>query len=95
MMGTPAGFPEYRMRLFVAGTERNSVMALNNITNICRTHLKDNHTLEIIDVFENHAAAMAENILLAPTLVIDTPCREIIVGNLENERQILTALGIR
>jgi circadian clock protein KaiB len=94
-MGTPAGFPEYRMRLFIAGAERNSVMALNNITNICRTYSKDNHTLEIIDVFENHAAAMAENILLAPTLVIDTPCREIIVGNLENERQILKTLGIR
>jgi circadian clock protein KaiB len=95
MMGTPAGFPEYRMRLFVAGTERNSVMALNNITNICRTHLKDNHTLEIIDVFENHAAAIEENILLAPTLVIDTPCRELIIGSLKNERLILTALGIR
>ena len=94
-MGTPAGFPEYCMRLFIAGTERNSVMALNHITNICRTHLKDNHTLEIIDVFENHAAAMAENILLAPTLVIDTPFRETIVGNLEDERLVLTALGIR
>jgi circadian clock protein KaiB len=95
IMGTPAGFPEYCMRLFVAGTERNSVMALNNITNICRTHLKDNHTLEIIDVFENHAAAIEENILLAPTLVIDTPCRELIIGSLKNERLILTALGIR
>jgi len=94
-MDTPAGFPEYRMRLFVAGKERNSVIARNNITNICRTHLQDNHALEIIDVFENHAAAMAENILLAPTLVIDTPFRETIVGTLENERLILTALGIR
>ena len=51
--------------------------------------------LEIIDVFENHDAAMAENILLAPTLVIETPRREVIIGNLENEDQILTALGIR
>ena len=65
------------------------------VDSICRTHLKDNHTLEIIDVFENHAAAMAENILLVPTLVIDTPCRGTIVGSLENERQVLTALGIR
>ena len=94
-MDTPADSPEYRMRLFIAGKERNSVIAYNNITSICRTHLKDNHTLEIIDVFENHAAAMAENILLAPTLVIDTPCRETIIGSLENERQVLTALGIR
>ena len=94
-MGTSAVFAEYRMRLFVAGTERNSVMANNNITKLCLTHLKDNYTLEIIDVFENHTATMAENILLAPTLVIDTPNREIIVGNLQNELQILTALGIR
>ena len=94
-MGTPAGFPEYSMRLFVAGSERNSVMAHNNILKICHTHLKDNHTLEIIDVFENHTAAMAENILLAPTLVIDTPRREIIIGNLEDGLQILTALGLR
>jgi len=94
-MGTPDGFCEYRMRLFVAGTERNSVMAYNNITNICRTHLQDKYTLEIIDVFKNHAAAMAENILLAPTLIIDTPFRETIIGNLENEHQILTILGIK
>lgn len=94
-MGSPDGFCEYRMRLFIAGTERNSVMAQSNITRICRTHLQDNYTLEIIDVFENHAGAMAENILLAPTLVIDTPFRETITGNLENERLILTALGIR
>jgi len=94
-MGSPEGFCEYRMRLFVAGKERNSVMAHNNIIRICRTHLQDNYTLEIIDVFENHAAAMEENILLAPTLVIDTPCRELIIGSLKNERLILTALGIR
>ena len=94
-MGSPEGFCEYRMRLFVAGKERNSVMAHNNITRICLTHLQDNYTLEIIDVFENHAAAMEENILLAPTLVIDTPCRELIIGSLKNERLILTALGIR
>lgn len=94
-MSLPGGFPEYSMRLFIAGTERNSKMAHNNILKICHTHLKNNYTLEIIDVFENHADAMAENILLAPTLVIDTPRREIIIGNLKNERQILTALGIQ
>ncbi|MEX1299945.1 MAG: circadian clock KaiB family protein, partial [Desulfotignum sp.] len=66
-MSTPSDFPKYRMRLFVAGKERNSVMAQNNITRICLTHLKDNYTLQIIDVFENHTAAMAENILLVPT----------------------------
>lgn len=94
-MDTQAVFPEYSMRLFIAGRERNSVMARNNITKLCLTHLKDNYTLKIIDVFENHTAAMEENILLAPTLVIDTPNREIIIGNLQNELQILTALGIR
>jgi circadian clock protein KaiB len=94
-MGTHAVFPKYSMRLFVAGKEPNSVMAHNNITRMCLTHLQDNYTLEIIDVFENHTTAMEENILLAPTLVIDTPTREIIIGNLKNELQILTALGIR
>jgi circadian clock protein KaiB len=93
-MGRPSDFPKYRMRLFIAGKERNSVMAHNNITRICLTHLKDNYTLQIIDVFENHTAAIAENILLAPTLVIDSPHRETIIGSLENEHQILTALGI-
>lgn len=94
-MDSHAVFPEYSMRLFVAGRERNSLMAHNNITKLCLTYLKDNYTLEIIDVFENHVAAMDENILLAPTLVIDTPHREIIIGNLQNELQILSALGIR
>ncbi len=93
-MVTPAVFPEYSMRLYIAGNERNSVMAQKNITKICLAYLKDNCNLEIIDVFENHMAAIEENILLAPTLVIDTPKREIIIGNLQNEHQILTLLGI-
>jgi len=86
--------PRYRMRLFVAGDEPNSVLARRNIDQICSEHLDADFKLELIDVFEDFAAAVEENILVAPALVVDEPRKIRIFGTLKNRKKVLAALNL-
>lgn len=84
---------KYQMRLFVAGKERNSVIAERNINNICSTYLEGDFKLELVDVFKDFSSAIEENILVTPALVIDKPEKVVIFGNLQEEEKVLAALG--
>jgi circadian clock protein KaiB len=84
----------YRMRLFVAGGEANSVIARKNINEICDAHLKGDFKLEIIDVFENFSEAIDENVLVTPALVIDKPKKVRIYGNLQDRKKVLSVLEL-
>ena len=86
--------PVYKMRLFIAGQEPNSVIARQNIKEICSEHIKEKVELKVIDVFEDYTAAIEENILVAPALIIDTPKKVKIFGNLRNKNKVLTALEL-
>lgn len=85
---------KYQMRLFIAGNESNSVIAQKNIDEICSAHLQDSYKLEVIDVFDDFSAAIKENILVTPALVIDKPKKRKIFGNLQEKDKVLTALGL-
>ncbi len=93
--GRPSNGVKYHMRLFVAGDEPNSVTARRNIRDLCSEHLEGNFNREIIDVFEDFAAAVEENIMVSPALVIDKPNRAKVFGNLENKDRVLSALGLK
>jgi circadian clock protein KaiB len=84
----------YEMRLFVAGGEANSVIARKNIDEICAAHLKGNFSLQVIDVFENFSAAIDENILVTPALIIDKPKKARIYGNLQDRQKVLSVLEL-
>lgn len=86
---------QYRMRLFVAGDEPNSTLARKNLKDICESELKGNYSLDIIDVFEDYAPALDENILVTPALVIDHPKKMKIFGNLQDKSKALSALGVK
>lgn len=85
---------KYSMRLFIAGDEPNSVIAQRNIRDICSEHLEGNFKLDVIDVFEDYTAAIEENILVSPALVIDQPQKAKIFGNLQNKERVLSALEL-
>jgi len=85
---------KYKMRLFIADHEHNSMIAEKNIKKICSDHLKNNFELQVIDVFEDYTAAIEENILVAPALVIDYPKKVKIFGNLRNKNKVLTVLEL-
>jgi circadian clock protein KaiB len=83
------------MRLYIANNAPNSVRAIANLEAICKQHLKDNFKLEIIDVLETPLRALADGILVTPSLtkVSPSPAAKI-VGNLSDKSSVLHALGI-
>ena len=86
---------EFRFRLFVADDAPNSVRAVANLAAICREHLPNRHDIEVVDVFKDPARALADGILMTPTLIRLAPLPvRTIVGNLSDTRAVLQTLGL-
>ncbi len=85
----------FKFRLYVAGESPSSMQALANLTALCRTHLPDRHEIEIVDVFRQPRRALADGILMTPTLLklVPAPLRTV-VGTLSQTRAVLLALGL-
>lgn len=85
----------YVLRLYVTGTTRRSTRAIENTREICRTHLKGRHELEVVDLYEHPEAAAEEQVIAAPTLVkrFPAPLRRII-GDLSDRQRVLGGLGL-
>jgi circadian clock protein KaiB len=83
------------MRLYIANNAPNSVRAVANLAAICKEHLVDKFKLEIIDVLEYPLRALADGILVTPSLAKLSPAPTAkIVGNLSEKSAVLHALGI-
>lgn len=81
------------LRLYVAGNAPNSVQAIANAKAICAEHFPDGYALEIVDLLEKPARALADGIIVTPTLIkISPPPVRRIVGNLSEKIQVLLAL---
>jgi circadian clock protein KaiB len=84
------------LRLYIAGGAPNSVQAIANLEAICREYLKDGHKLEVVDVLEHPQRAMAEGVLVTPSLAKLTPLPSAtVVGNLSDKARVLLALGLK
>jgi len=85
----------FKFRLYVAGEALNSVQALANLRSLCRTQLPDRHEIEIVDVFREPKRALADGILMTPTLVRLAPFPVTrIVGTLSRTPIVLQTLGL-
>jgi len=85
----------YLFRLYLAGSAPNSARALANLFAICHRHFPNCHNIEVIDVLKEPLRALAEAILVTPTLVKVSPAPEQqIIGNLSDEEEVLRALGL-
>lgn len=83
------------MCLYVAGTAPNSQLALVNLTAICEEHMAGRFQLEIVDVLATPLRALADGILVTPSLARIHPLPQVrIVGNLNDRTSVLRALGI-
>jgi circadian clock protein KaiB len=84
-----------RFRLYVAGDSPNSVQALANLQALCAKHLANRHAIEVVDVFDEPDRALADGVLMTPTLMIlaGSPPRRI-VGTLGQAETVLRALGL-
>jgi len=84
------------LRLYIAGKAPNSVQAIANLDAICKEYLKDGHALEVVDVLEQPQRAMAEGVLVSPSLTKVSPLPGVsIVGNLSDKARVLAALGLK
>ena len=84
------------MVLYITESGPNSVRAIANLEAICEEHLKDNFRLEIVDVLEYPRRALADGIVVTPSLAKVSPLpTATVVGNLSDKSELLRALGIR
>ena len=85
----------FKFRLYVAGDAQNSMLAVSNLNSLCRTYLPGRHQIEVVDVFLQPKQALADGILMTPTLVklSPSPLRRII-GTLSHQQPVLQALGL-
>jgi circadian clock protein KaiB len=85
----------YLFRIYIAGGAPNSVRALANLYAICRKHFPASHRIEVIDILQEPMRALAEAILVTPTVVKLSPAPEVqIIGNLNEEEEVLRAMGL-
>jgi len=85
----------YLLRLFVAGDESNSKQGRENLLKICEEHLKGKYKIEVVDVLEDFEAALKNNILLTPALVVVSASPPVkVYGNLSDTQKVLSALGL-
>ena len=85
----------YVFRLYLAGGAPNSVRAFANLYAICQKHFPGSHRIEVIDVLKEPIRALAEAILVTPTVVKLSPLPEQqIIGDLSEEEEVLRALGL-
>lgn len=83
------------MRLYVADSAPNSLKAIANLEAICMEYLQDSFELEIIDVLEFPLRALADGVLVTPSLAKVSPAPAAkIVGDLSDRSNVLQALGI-
>ena len=85
----------YILKLFVTGASPNSIRAISNLKQICETHLKENYSLEIIDVYQNESIAEIEQLLALPLLIKKMPSPEKrLIGDMSDYDKVLRGLGI-
>ncbi len=85
----------YVFRLYLAGGAPNSVRAFANLYALCRKHFPGSHRIEVIDVLKEPLRALAEAVLVTPTVVKVSPWPEQqIIGDLSEEEAVLRALGL-
>ena len=85
----------WELRLYVAGQTLKSVTAIRNLKKYCEEHLKDQYSIEVIDLLVHPQLAEGDQIFAIPTLVrrVPEPIRKII-GDLSNEEKVLVGLNI-
>lgn len=84
-----------KFRLYVANHAQNSVKAIANLTALCREYLPNRHEIEIVDVYKDPMRALADGVLMTPTLIRVSPLpSRRIVGTLSQTQLVLDALGL-
>ncbi len=86
---------KYILRLYVAGSTPQSSRAITNLKTICETHLKGRYELTVVNLYEQRERSRADQIVVAPTLVRQSPLPvRRVIGDLSQTDRVLAALNI-
>jgi circadian clock protein KaiB len=85
-----------RLRLYIAGNAPNSLLAISNLKAICEEYFATGFVLETIDLLVHPARALADSIIVTPTLVKVYPLPvQRVIGTLSDTKQVCLALGAK
>jgi len=89
------GTPHWLLTLYVSGASSRSAQALATVRRICDEELSGQVDLQVVDVAENPARVIADNVLAVPTLVKHTPAPvRRLVGNLADVERLRAGLDL-
>lgn len=87
--------PHFLLKLFVAGDDPPSALALQNVRRVCERHLNGRYVLEVIDIRKDFRAALAHGVLMTPMFVVASPAPQVgVVGDLSDTRVLRKALRL-
>ena len=90
----PAKRAALELRLYVAGNAPNSRLAIANAKAICETHFASAHALEVVDLLVEPLRALADGIVVTPTLLRVWPEPVLrVIGNLNDPDKVLLMLN--
>ena len=94
-MTGPAPAERWTLTLYVNGASANSLRAIENIRHLCDQELNGQVDLEIIDVRQQPALVVRDQVVAAPTLVkrLPGPLRRI-VGDLSDLNRLRAGLDL-
>jgi circadian clock protein KaiB len=85
----------YVLRLYIAGNNLRSQMAVENVKKICEEYLKGRYDLEVIDIYQDRTKNPVDLVLAAPTLIkkLPLPLRRVI-GDMTRKEKVLVGLDL-
>ncbi len=95
MLQKTAHRERYELKLYVSGASPRSGQAIANVRSLCEEYLPGRYDLEVIDIYQQPAVAVSEQIVAAPTLIKKNPPPfRRMIGDLSNRDKILVALNL-
>jgi circadian clock protein KaiB len=83
-----------QLRLYIAGNAPNSLRAIENLKAFFADELFAGHELEIVDLLKEPLRALADGIIVTPTLLKLSPLPSLrVVGNLSDSSHLMLSLG--
>ena len=86
---------KWDLHLYIAGKSPKASTAVSNLKQICKNQIKDNYSIEVIDLLKHPKLARENQIVALPTLIRSSPLPvKSIIGDLSNTEGVLIGLDL-